>query len=77
MTDCMVQEAPTVSLLVKYEVPTAVSDDDNFWNATVRSLLEAYQHLCGSCTLYHQGILRNPTYITTLLGHDVGGSWIS
>jgi len=68
----MEKEPPAVSLLVKYEVPTVVSNDDNFWNAKVRSLIEAYQHLCSSCNLYHQGILCNPTYITTLLDHDVG-----
>jgi len=72
----MAKEAATVSFLVKYEVPTVVSNDDNFWNVTVRSLIEGYLHLGGSCHLYHQGILCNPTYITILLDKDVRGSWI-
>jgi len=75
MTDCMAKEAPTVNFLVKYEVPTVVSND-NFTNVTVCSLIEAYRHLCGSCHLYHQGILCNPTYITKHLDHAVGGCWI-
>jgi len=77
MTDCMEKEGPTVNFLVQYEVPTVTNDDGDFWNAKVHSLIEAYQHLCGSCHLYHHGILCNPTHITTLLNHDVGGnSWI-
>jgi hypothetical protein len=75
MTNCMAKEAPTVSFLVKYEVPTVVSNDNDLWNVTVRCLRGLYQRLCGSCNLYHPGILCNPNYITTLLDHD-GGSWI-
>ena len=56
MTDCTEKEAPTVSFLVKYEVPAVVNDDDDFRDAMVRSLTEAYRHLCGSCHLYRQGI---------------------
>lgn len=35
LTECMEEEALTVDFLVKYEVPTEVSNDDNFWNVTV------------------------------------------
>lgn len=31
----MEEEAPTVNFLVKYEVATEVSNDDNLWNVTV------------------------------------------
>ena len=71
----MEKEARTVNFLVTYEVPTVVSNDD-LWNVTVRCLTEACQHLRSSCHLYLQHIFCNPTYITTLLDHDVGGSWI-
>jgi len=41
MTHCMEKEGPTVSFLVQYEVLNVVNDDD-FWNATVHSLIEAH-----------------------------------
>jgi hypothetical protein len=40
MTDCMEKEAQTGSFLVKYEVPTVMSNDNDLWNVTVRCLIE-------------------------------------